>query len=354
MVTYNHEPNANDARLNPVVSVVIPAYNEEAGITEFYKRMSAVMRGTGLRYELIFIDDGSRDDTLFLLRELRAADDRVKIVEFARNFGHQIAVTAGLDYARGDAIVIIDADLQDPPEVIPRMLDKYREGLDVVYGKRAGRAGESAFKKATAWMFYRMLSKVTSCDIPADTGDFRLVSRRAADAARSMREHNRFMRGMFAWIGFRSCAVEFERDRRFAGETKYPMRKMLALASNGVFSYSMKPLGWMAGFGAFMTVAGLAWLIVMLILFITGHTTGGFLTALACAVVVECAGWIIVSMGIVGAYVGRIYQEAQGRPLYLVADTEGLIEQFERPTEKSVDYQEKNMRTCRNRTAEGE
>ena len=322
----NENVKKDDTKKETGISVVVPAYNEQEVLVEFHKRMTGVMRAIDGEYELIFVNDGSSDRTLEVLRGLRAVDEHVKIVNFARNHGHQIAVTAGLDYASGDAIVIIDADLQDPPEAIPAMLAKYREGYDVVYGKRISRAGETAFKKATAWGFYRVLNSLTSCDIPADTGDFRLVSRRAADAVRGMREHNRFLRGMFAWIGFTQTAVEYERDKRFAGETKYPLRKMLKLASDGAMSFSMKPLGWVAAFGAIVTAIGLLWWLILLILVLSGRygSDAGILASVVCSVVVECSGWLLLALGIVGAYVGRTYQEAQGRPLYIAADGEGF------------------------------
>ncbi|MDR1569121.1 MAG: glycosyltransferase family 2 protein [Oscillospiraceae bacterium] len=308
------------------LSIIIPVYNEQASITECSRRLTDTIQNIGVQYELIFVDDGSQDRSLSILTELQKQDDHVKVVSFARNHGHQLAVTAGLDYASGDAIVIIDADLQDPPELIPAMLDKYREGYDVVYGKRISREGDSAFKKATAWGFYRLLNKLTSCYIPPDTGDFRLVSRKAADAVRGMREHNRFLRGIFAWIGFRQTAVEFERDKRFAGETKYPLGKMLKLAGDGVFSFSLKPLGWIALSGVGAAAAGIVWLLGLLILALAGRAGGdfGFLLSLVCAIFIECTGWILAALGVVGMYVGRIYQEVQGRPLYLVASSSGF------------------------------
>lgn len=307
--------------MQPVFSVIVPAYNEEAVLLPAFERLTAVLRGLGEPYELIFVNDGSRDATGEMLRALALEDEQVRVLHFSRNFGHQIAVTAGLDAARGDAIVIIDADLQDPPEVIPEMVAKWREGYDVVYGKRKKRAGETAFKKLTAWGYYRVLQGLTGFDIPADAGDFRLVSRKAADAVRAMPEHNRFLRGIFAWVGFRQAEVVFERDRRFAGETKYTLKKMLRLAFDGILSFSSKPLTWMLGLGILLLAGGGLWLLVLLIRVIIGHTGLG-IAALG-GMGMSLCGLVIACMGILGAYMGRIYDEAKGRPLYFVAEENG-------------------------------
>ncbi|MDR1261868.1 MAG: glycosyltransferase family 2 protein [Oscillospiraceae bacterium] len=306
----------------PQLSVIVPAYNEEMGLAETHRRLTGVLSGMDVDYEIIYIDDGSRDRTLEIVESLRASDDHVRLLSLARNHGHQIAVTAGLDAAEGDAVVIIDADLQDPPEVIPRMYERFLEGYDVVYGKRSGREGDSAFKKGTAFAFYRLLNALTDVEIPADTGDFRLVSRRAADAVRGMREHDRYLRGMFAWIGFKQTPVEFDRDKRFAGETHYPLRRMLKLAIDGVMSFSVKPLGAIAALGAIMAGAGLLWLIILLTLLLAGSKGLG-LSAIA-AMMLECSGLILTALGIVGGYVGRVYQEVQNRPLYRLARREGF------------------------------
>jgi dolichol-phosphate mannosyltransferase len=282
--------------------------------------MTAALEGVG-EYELLFVNDGSRDATLRLLKEIHAEDPRAKILSFSANRGHQIAVTAGLDVAQGDYICIIDADLQDPPELIPAMLEKINEGFDVVYGKRKSRDGDSAFKKATAWGFYRLLNKLTSTDIPADTGDFRMITRRAADAVRAMREHNRFLRGMFAWIGFRQTAIEFERDKRFAGETKYPLKQMLKLAGNGIYSFSLKPIGWIWKAGAAICAVSLAWLFVLLIMLIAGIRSG-IQAGIALNLLTD--GIVLAAIGVVGVYIGRIYQEAQGRPLYYFDELIGI------------------------------
>lgn len=307
--------------MNPVFSVIVPAYNEEEVLDAAFARIDAAMRAMGEPYEIIFVNDGSRDRTPQMLRALAAEHPQVRALHFARNFGHQIAVTAGLDAARGDAIVIIDADLQDPPEVIPQMAEKWREGYDVVYGKRKKREGESAFKRISAHAFYRVLRAFVGFPIPADTGDFRLVSRKAADAIRALPEHNRFLRGMFAWIGFRQTEVLFERDKRFAGETKYPLRKMIKLAMDGILSFSLKPLDWITWLGLLLASGGGVWLIVLLILRLTGSVGLGMSGLSALAVLL--AGAIIACMGILGAYLGRIYDEVKGRPLYIIDEENG-------------------------------
>jgi len=304
-----------------LLSVVIPCYNEEPVVRECHKRLSGALKSID-NYELIFVNDGSKDATLSILKELRVSDERVKIVSFSANRGHQVAVTAGLDYARGGAIAIIDADLQDPPELIPAMLDKLREGYDVVYGKRKSREGDSAFKKATAWGLYRILNKLTSTDIPPDTGDFRLISRKAADAIRAMPENNRFLRGMFAWIGFKQTAIEFEREKRFAGETKYPLRSMMKLAGNGVYSFSLKPLQWIWKTGLALALASLLWLFILLILCIAKGSGYGIAAGTALNVLLH--GLLTCCVGVAGVYIGRVYQEVQGRPLYFADELAGI------------------------------
>lgn len=307
--------------MKPVFSIVVPAYNEEAVLEASFVRLNAVMQTLGEPYEIIFVNDGSRDRTADILRTLAAEHDCVRALQFARNFGHQIAVTAGLDAAQGDAVVIIDADLQDPPEVIPQMVAKWREGYDVVYGKREKRKGESVFKKFTAWAYYRLLRTIIRFPIPADTGDFRLVSRRAADAVRAMPEHNRFLRGMFAWVGFKQTEVLFTRDKRYAGTTKYSLSKMLKLAFDGMMSFSTKPLDWITWLGFALCVGGGLWLLVLLIMLTAGSAPGG-IGALS-ALVILLAGLILLCMGMMGAYLGRIYDEVKGRPLYIIAEKNG-------------------------------
>lgn len=310
--------------MQPVFSVIVPCYNEEEVIQETHKRLTRVMKEMGEAYEILYVDDGSRDGTARLLREIASGDENVRVLLFARNAGHQSAVTAGLDYAAGDAIVIIDADLQDPPEIIPLMAEKWRAGAKVVFGQRKKREGETAFKKITASVYYRLLSWLTGGMVPRDTGDFRLVDRQAADVIRSMPEHNRFLRGMFAWAGFQQEAVLYDRDKRFAGKTEYTLKKMLKLAADGIFSFSMKPLQFIAYLGlGFLGVSGLMLLILLLAL-IFGASGGLWWMAM---LLLFCTGCVLTALGIVGEYIARIYDESRGRPLYIMAETLGFGEE---------------------------
>jgi len=307
--------------MHPVYSVIVPCYNEEAVLRETHKRLTQVLTQMGEAYEIVYVNDGSRDATAEILRALAGEDGHVRAVMFARNAGHQLAVTAGLDYACGDAVVIIDADLQDPPEVIPEMAEKWKQGAQVVFGQRKKRAGETAFKKVTASAYYRLLNWLTGGMVPRDTGDFRLVDRQVADAIRGMPEHNRFLRGMFAWVGFRQEAVFYDRDKRFAGETHYPLKKMLKLASDGVFSFSVKPLKAIWGLGLCLLALGGLGLLILLILLLCG--VGGGLWWLA-ALMGACTGCVLTALGVVGEYIARIYDESRGRPLYIVAEALGF------------------------------
>lgn len=313
----------SDTVVKPVFSVVVPVYNEEEVLEASFVRLAATMRGMDEPFELLFVNDGSRDKSADILKRLAIENPEVRVLHFARNFGHQIAVTAGLDAAIGDVVVIIDCDLQDPPEVIPEMVVKWREGYDVVYGKRAAREGETAFKKFTAFCFYRIMQRMINFPMPTDVGDFRLVSRPVVDTIRAMPEHNRYLRGMFSWVGFKQTAVEFKRDKRFAGETKYPFSKMLALALNGIVSFSNKPLDLIAVLGFFLMGIGSIWLFILLILLLVGHTGMG-IPAL-CGLTVLLAGMIMGSLGVIGAYLGRIYDEVKGRPLYVIARRDGFF-----------------------------
>lgn len=311
--------------MQPVFSVIVPCYNEEEVIRETHRRLSRVMKEMGEAYEILYVDDGSRDGTARLLREIAAGDESVRVLLFARNAGHQSAVTAGLDYAAGDAIVIIDADLQDPPEIIPLMAEKWRAGAKVVFGQRKKREGETAFKKITASVYYRLLSWLTGGMVPRDTGDFRLVDRQAADVIRSMPEHNRFLRGMFAWVGFQQEAVLYDRDKRFAGKTEYTLKKMLKLAADGIFSFSMKPLQFIAYLGlGFLGVSGLMLLQLLLLELIFGVPGGLWWMAM---LLLLCTGCVLSALGIVGEYIARIYDESRGRPLYIMAETLGFGEE---------------------------
>lgn len=311
-----------------VCSIVIPMYNEEEVIKETYNRLKEVMDQSSESYELLFVNDGSKDRSAQIIAELARTDKNIRLIDFSRNFGHQIAVTAGMDYARGQAVVIIDADLQDPPEVIPRMLEKWREGYDVVYGKRLKRQGETFFKKFTAYLFYRILGALTDDNIPKDTGDFRLIDRKVCDAMKQLNEKNRFLRGMINWVGFKQTAVEYIREERWAGETKYPLKKMLKLATDGIFSFSYKPLKLATYIGFLLSASGFFYLLYVLYqrLF-TLNTQTGWASIIAVNLIFN--GITLVILGILGEYVGRIYEEVKGRPLYIVKEVIGLEEDEE-------------------------
>ena len=299
-------------------SIVAPIYNEIEIVDEFCKRMTTVMESTGESWELVLVDDGSRDGSTERILELASANPHIRPVIFARNFGHQIAVTAGLDYTRGDAISIIDADLQDPPEVILDLIKKWKEGYQVVYAVRAEREGESWFKLWTASLFYRLIYKITDVKIPLDTGDFRLLDRKVVDVMNSMREKHRFLRGMSTWIGYKQIGVEYKRAARFAGETKYPFKKMLQLALNAITSFSYFPLQVASYFGFASAGLAIVAIPVVAILRMTGsHFFEGQTTTLIS--VLFLGGVQLISLGILGEYIGRLYDEAKGRPLYIVA-----------------------------------
>lgn len=305
---------------NPVCSVVIPMFNEEEVIGETYRRMKEVMDGTGDTYELIFVNDGSRDMTADLVRAICQRDSNVKMIDFARNFGHQIAITAGMENASGDCVVVIDADLQDPPEVIPEMMAKWREGYDVVYGQRMMREGETFFKKFTAKMFYRTLNKMTDVDCPVDTGDFRLIDRKVCEALKCVQEKNRYVRGIIAWLGFKSAPVYFKREKRFAGTTKYPLKKMLKLAGDAIMSFSYKPLKIASWVGVLLSSFSFIYLIVTVILKLCGvlSTVAGWASIVAISLFFN--GIILMILGILGSYIGRIYEEVKDRPLYVIRE----------------------------------
>jgi len=305
------------------LSIVVPCFNEEACLTELHQRLSAAARqATGDDYELVLVNDGSRDGSWDLMQRMAAADARVVAINLSRNHGHQLALTAGLDLCRGDAILIIDADLQDPPELLPAMLRTMREDdADVVYGVRKSRAGETAFKRATAHGFYRLLSRATDVDIPLDAGDFRLMSRRALNALLAMPEQARFIRGMVAWIGFRQVPFAYDRQERFAGETKYPFGKMLRFALDALTSFSSAPLKLASHAGLLLSVGSVLLVLYIAYAWLVGHSIQGW-TSLMLVVVVLGAVQMFV-LALMGEYIGRLYNEAKGRPLYIVQEIAG-------------------------------
>lgn len=303
--------------MEKLLSLVVPAFNEEEAMEQSFERTCRAMSSIGYPFEIIYIDDGSRDRTWEIISRLAREHEEVKALRFSRNFGHQLAVTAGMDEAKGDAVIIMDADLQDPPEVIADMVKAWEQGADIAYGKRLHRKGETAAKKFTAWCYYRLLNFMSAYPIPLDTGDFRLLDKAVADEFKVLREHNRFLRGMSAWLGYNAVPVEYVREERCAGKTKYTLKKMLRLAADGIFGFSSKPLtliGW----------AGLAVLCIALL---------GLIATIACAAVTGVPGWlwavcalvlldgvILCAMGVQGAYTQRIYDEVKGRPLYIIKE----------------------------------
>ncbi|MCI1945641.1 glycosyltransferase family 2 protein [Clostridium luticellarii] len=302
---------------NIVYSVVVPLYNEELVIEESYKRLKKVMDAASEAYEIIFVNDGSSDRTREKAENICGEDENIKLVNFSRNFGHQPAITAGMRVSSGEAVVVIDADLQDPPEVILKMIEKWKDGYDVVYGKRFQRKGESFFKKFTAGAFYRILKSMTSIDIPVDTGDFRLIDRRVCDVLNSLPEKNRYVRGLVSWIGYRQTYVEFVRQERFAGDTKYPLKKMFKLAFDGITSFSYKPLifsGYLGGISFFIGI------IMLIVNFIKAAANGlnpvNFQFVISIDLIMF--GIVLSCMGIIGQYIGRIFDESRGRPNYII------------------------------------
>jgi glycosyltransferase involved in cell wall biosynthesis len=309
----------------PKYSIVVPAYDEQEVIEESYKRLKKVMDDVGESYEIIFVNDGCVDRTPAIIEGICASDPAVKLINFSRNFGHQIAITAGMDYACGRAVVVIDADLQDPPEVIPEMIKKWKEGFDVVYGKRLKRKGESVFKRLTALIFYRFLRSMTSVNIPVDVGDFRLIDRKVCDAMKRLTEKNRFVRGLVAWTGFRQAACEYVREERFAGVTKYPLRRMIRFASDAIASFSYKPLKIATFLGFLCSIAGFIYLLYVIYQAIfTNETFPGWASSISITLIFD--GFILIILGIIGSYIGRIFDESKSRPLYVVRDTKGFGE----------------------------
>ena len=304
------------------ISLVIPMYYEEQVAEECYKRVSKVLQDLKeYNYEIIFVNDGSKDNTLGILEKLAKTDDNVKIISFSRNFGHQAAVTAGLKYVSGDAIIIMDADLQDPPELIPDMIEYWKKGYEVIYGKRKKRDGESTFKLFTAKIFYETLNKLSDVEIPKDTGDFRLVDKKVVDVINLLPEHNKFLRGLFSWVGFKQYAYEYERKERFAGKTKYPLKKMLKLAKDGILGFSAKPLKIVGGLGIISVLISIAILIYAILSFTYSwnNLTSGW-TSIMCTMTF-LGGVILLSLWMIGEYIARIYDETKERPEYIIDKT---------------------------------
>ncbi len=304
-------------------SIVVPCYNEEGSLPELYRRITEVMSQTEESWELVLVNDGSADRTAEMMRELHAANPQVHIVDFARNFGHQIAVTAGMDYAQGEAVILIDADLQDPPELIWDMIKKWKEGYKVVYAIRAERKGETWFKIWTAKIFYRVIYSITDISIPLDTGDFRLMDRKVVDTMKQMPERHRFIRGMTSWVGFKQTGVEYVREERFAGETHYPFRRMLRFAITAITGFSHMPLQLATYLGFFIaTISTLSTPIVIIGRLSGSHSFEGQATTLV--MVLFLGGVQLISLGIIGEYLGRIYDEVKGRPMYVVNEAIGF------------------------------
>nr|MBO2488308.1 glycosyl transferase family 2 [Gammaproteobacteria bacterium] len=300
-----------------LISVVVPAYNEQEVLPEFHRRTTAVLRALSCQWEIIYVNDGSTDATLLVLDQLRKADEHVAIVDLSRNFGKEIALTAGLDHAAGDAVIVIDADLQDPPELIPELIRVWQEGADVVYAKRRVRRGESVMKRTTAYLFYRVMQNVSRVQLPEDTGDFRLLSRRAVEALKLLREQHRFMKGLFTWIGYKQVAVPYDRDARFAGKTKWNYWRLWNFALEGITSFTIAPLR-IATYLGLITAAGAfaygAFIVVRTLLY--GNPVAGYPSLLT--TILFLGGVQLTAIGILGEYVGRIFNETKNRPLYFV------------------------------------
>jgi glycosyltransferase involved in cell wall biosynthesis len=311
-------------------SIVIPLYNEESGIAVLVEKLQEIIAQFDGPAEVVLVDDGSKDRTYELAREVSEKDQRFKLLQFSRNFGHQMAITAGMDAASGDAVIIMDADLQDPPYVVLQMIEKWKEGYEVVYGLREHRQGERLFKTATASVFYGLLHRIADIDTPVDVGDFRLVDRKALNAFLQMRENNRYVRGMFSWVGFRQTGVPYVREERFSGTTHYTLRKMVKLASNGILGFSTAPLRLALNTGLFLAIASVIYGIVAISLKLAGvELVPGYASLLFA--VTFLSGIQLAVMGVVGLYVGRIYDEARHRPLYIIRESHGFSEEKHGP-----------------------
>ena len=306
-------------RVDPLpksISVVIPCYNEQEVLPELERRLGQVLSTLKIEYEIVLVDDGSNDNTWNVLSELAKRDPHYKVIRLSRNHGHQIALTCGLDQAAGQIVLIMDADLQDPPELITDMILKWHEGYDVVYGKRNQRYGESRSKKILASTFYRVFAKITGLEIPTDTGDFRLLDRKALNALQTLREKHRFIRGMVSWIGFRQTPIFYDRPQRFAGVTKYPFKKSLFLAVDAITSFSYVPLRFASFLGGALSIFAFLYIVIVLLLKVTGYNLPGYTSLMASILLL--GGVQLLVLGIIGEYIGRIFEQGQGRPLYLI------------------------------------
>ncbi|CAH1209236.1 putative glycosyltransferase [Paenibacillus auburnensis] len=302
-----------------MLSLIVPMYNEEANIDTFYKSIKDTMLKNSYNFEIICINDGSKDNTLLLLRELAHKDERIKVIDLSRNFGKEVAMSAGLKYASGDAIIPIDADLQDPPDVIPLLVNKWTEGYDVVYATRTKREGETALKKMTAHMFYRVIAKLTRIDIPEDTGDFRLMSRQVVDALNQLPEHHRFMKGLFSWVGYKQTSITYEREARFAGKTSFNYWKLWNFAIEGITSFSFAPLQFSSYLGFFVSITSFIYMIYLIFNTIFfGNPVAGYPSLMVA--ILFFGGIQLITLGIIGEYIGRIYNETKRRPLFLVRE----------------------------------
>lgn len=304
-------------------SIIAPLYNEEEILPEFYRRMKAICDSFDGDYELIFVNDGSNDRSSEILLKIRSQNQKIKIINFSRNFGHQMAITAGIDHASGDAVIIIDADLQDPPEIIPLLIGKWKKGYEIVYGQRVAREGETVFKKGTAAIFYKILKIMTSYPIPENVSDFRLMDKKVVTVLRKVREQHRFMRGLVSWVGFKQGGVAFVRDPRYAGETKYPFRKMLKFALDGITSFSIVPLRMTIYLGFFIVVTTVIFAIWAFIMQFVFHATIQGWASLMIAILF-LGGIQLLMSGVLGEYIGRIYEEVKKRPLYIIENKEGF------------------------------
>lgn len=305
--------------MNPIYSVVVPAHNEEEVINETYTRLTNVMQELNEPYEIIFINDGSTDKTAEIIAKFCYSDANIKLINFTRNFGHMSAISAGMEHAKGNAIFVIDADLQDPPETFIQMAEKWNEGYHVVYGKRKKREGDGWFKKLTAKCFYRIINSLATVELPLDTGEFRLIDRKVCDAVNKLPEKSRYIRGLVSWVGFRQVAVEYVRNQRFAGQTKYPFEKMMAFAMDAITAFSYKPLRLATGLGVLISLFGFIYMVVVLYqVFFTDRAIAGWASTMMAMLFTQ--GIILLIMGLMGEYIGRIYEEIKNRPSYIVQE----------------------------------